>query len=73
MANARKHSTGKSVTGKGAGVGAMTNLPDATLPENTVLTNRDKSRHGRARGLDSRAVQGEQTLDEARKRGGSDS
>lgn len=65
MANTRKRSTGKSVTGKGAGVGAMTSASDATVPENRILSNRDKSLHGRSRGLDSRAVAVEQGQDPA--------
>jgi hypothetical protein len=63
MANASKHHVGPGSQGKGAGVGGMTDLPDGLLGENDVLSNRDKSRHGDERGLDSKTVQVEQFQD----------
>lgn len=68
MANASKTHIGKGAKGKGAGVGAMTTLPDGVLEENMVLTNRDKSQHPQDRGLDSRAVRNEQHQDNAHNR-----
>lgn len=65
MANARKNSTGKGLKGKGAGVGAMTTVPEGALEENMTLSNRDKSQHAGERGLDSRAVRAEQSQDYA--------
>lgn len=65
MANARKNSIGKSLKGKGAGVGAMTTLPEGALEENMTLSNRDKSRRAGERGLDSRATRTEQSQDDA--------
>jgi len=63
MAKADKHSMGPGTQGKGDGTGAMTELPEGILPENRVLSNRDKSRHSDERGLDSRHVQTEQYHD----------
>jgi hypothetical protein len=63
MAKADRHSMGPGAQGKGDGSGAMTELPEGVLGENEVLSNRDKSRHSDARGLDSRHVQTEQYHD----------
>src|SRR4051812_22804706 len=65
MAKADKHSMGPGTQGKGDGTGAMTELPEGILPENRVLSNRDKSRHSDERGLDGRHVQTEQYHDHA--------
>ena len=65
MANASKNSIGPGAQGKQSGTGAMTDLPDGILPENMVLSNRDKSRHTDERGLDSKYVQTEQYQDHA--------
>ncbi len=65
MANASKNSIGPGAQGKQSGTGAMTDLPDGILPENMVLSNRDKSRHTDQRGLDSKHVQTEQYQDHA--------
>ncbi len=43
----------------------MSDLPEGVLPENMVLSNRDKSRHSDERGLDSKNVQTEQYQDHA--------
>ena len=63
MANASKHKIGPGAHGKGSGSGAMTELPEGVLPENMVLSNRDKSQHSDERGLDSKNVQTEQYQD----------
>lgn len=65
MANASRHKVGPGAQGKKAGTGAMSELPDGVLPENMVLSNRDKSRHSDERGLDSKNVQTEQYQDHA--------
>jgi hypothetical protein len=65
MAHASKHNMGPGAQGKKSGSGAMTELPDGLLPENMVLSNRDKSRHTDQRGLDSKNVQTEQYQDHA--------
>lgn len=63
MANASRHKVGPGAQGKGSGTGAMSELPDGVLPENMVLSNRDKSLHSDERGLDSKNVQTEQYQD----------
>ncbi|MBW9117709.1 hypothetical protein JNB88_29250 [Rhizobium cauense] len=68
MANADKKHIGAGSQGKGAGSGAMTDLPEDTLPENMVLSNRDKAQHSQDRGLDGKAVQTEQYHDHAANR-----
>lgn len=68
MANADKKHVGAGSHGKGAGNGAMTDLQDDTLPENMVLSNRDKAQHSQERGLDGKAVQTEQYHDHAANR-----
>ena len=67
MASADRRHHGPGVKGKGYGTGAMTDVP-ADLPENAVLSNRDKSRHSEERGLDSKNVQNEQRHDHAMNR-----
>jgi hypothetical protein len=63
MAHADKKHFGKASHGKGSGSGAMTGAQKDVLEENKVLSNRDKSRHSRERGLDSRETQTEQYQD----------
>ncbi len=64
MAHAdRKHIGSGAQQGKGDGSGAMTDLPEGVLPENMVLSNRDKTRHSRERGQDGKAIQTEQYHD----------
>ena len=63
MANADRKHMGSGSQGKGDGTGAMTELDPEILPENMVLSNRDKAQHSRERGLDSKAVQTEQLHD----------
>ncbi len=65
MANASRHKVGPGAQGKGDGTGALAELPEGVLPENMVLSNRDKSRHSDERGLDSKNVQTEQYQDHA--------
>ena len=63
MANANKKHMSPSGQGKGSGTGANTDLPAGSIGDNEVLSNRDKSRHTDARGLDSKAVQTKQMQD----------
>ncbi len=63
MANASKTHSGPGAKGKGAGTGAMTDLPKDKIQENMALSNRDKARHPKERGLDSKEVQTEQLQD----------
>jgi len=63
MANASKKKMGVGTQGKGNGTGAMTVLKEGVLPENMVLSDRDKAIHSGERGLDSRQVQTDQFHD----------
>jgi hypothetical protein len=63
-----KKQVGAGAQGKGAGSGAATDLPPGAIPENIVLSNRDKSQHTDQRGLDSKWVQTEQLQDHAANR-----
>lgn len=64
MAKASKKSIGAGSQGKGDGSGALTEVPKDIIPENGVLSNRDKSRHSGERGLDSKTIQNEQFQDQ---------
>jgi hypothetical protein len=55
-----KKGVGPSARSKGAGTGAMTDIPDGKLGENDVLSNRDKASHSEARGQDGRRIQSDQ-------------
>jgi hypothetical protein len=61
MAKASKKHIGVGAQGKGDGSGAM--APEVELPENAVLSNRDKSQHPKDRGYDAKWVQVEQGQD----------
>lgn len=63
MAKASKKHVGVGAQGKGAGVGAMTTMPDELVPENMILSNRDKKVHSEERGQDSKAIQTDQHQD----------
>lgn len=65
MAHADRKHFGAGSQGKGDGHGAMTVLDDSKLPDNMVLSNRDKAQHSKERGLDSKTVQTEQYHDHA--------
>ena len=65
MAHASKKKLGPGTQGKGAGVGALTDLPKNKIGENQVLSNRDKKQHSDERGQDSREIQNEQLQDNA--------
>ena len=72
MANADRKHIGAGSQGKGDGSGAMTDLQPEVIPENMILSNRDKSRHPEGRGLDSKHVQTEQLQDHAENRSADD-
>ncbi|HYW64307.1 MAG TPA: hypothetical protein VE865_14020 [Bradyrhizobium sp.] len=59
---------GPGAQGKGAGTGAMTDLPKDMIGENMILSNRDKAQHTDQRGADSKYVQSEQLQDHAANR-----
>ncbi len=64
MAKADRKHAGPGSQGKGAGVGAMTDMPKDEVGENDILSNRDKKQHTDERGLDGKRVQSEQHNDE---------
>jgi hypothetical protein len=68
MANANHKHFGAGMQGKGDGTGAMTTIDTADIPDNMILSNRDKASHGDQRGLDGKAVQTEQYRDHAANR-----
>lgn len=63
MANASSKHIGSGSQGKSSGNGAMTDIDKAILPDNMVLSNRDKAQHSRERGLDGKTVRNEQFHD----------
>ena len=61
MAHASKKHVGTGAKGKSDGTGARTEA--AVVPENMILSNRDKAQHPSGRGQDSKWVQTEQMHD----------
>lgn len=51
-----KRHIGSGAHGKGAGTGALTDLPKK-IGDNMILSNRDKAQHSDVRGMDGKAVQ----------------
>jgi hypothetical protein len=58
MAKASKKHVGAGAQGKGDGSGGLSG--NADIPENMVLSNRDKAQHPDDRGQDGKWVQAEQ-------------
>ena len=65
MANASHKHIGVGSGGKHSGTGAMTDMPEGALPENMILSNRDKQLHPEGRGLDSKRIQTDQLREHA--------
>jgi len=61
MAKADKKHFGAGAQGKRDGSGGMSG--NADIPENMVLSNRDKTQHSHSRGQDGKWVQSEQRHD----------
>ena len=61
MAKANKKHIGAGAQGKGDGSGGLSG--DANIPENTVLSNRDKTVLSHDRGQDGKLIQSEQLHD----------
>jgi hypothetical protein len=61
MAKADKRHFGAGSQGKRDGSGGM--APNANVPENMVLSNRDKTQHSADRGQDGKWVQSDQRHD----------
>ena len=68
MSRGSKKQTGAGAHGKGAGVGANTDIPKDKIGENQVLSNRDKKQHSGERGQDSQEIQNDQFQDNAANR-----
>jgi hypothetical protein len=64
-----KPEAGSPIKSKGDGSGAMTDLQDDLLGDNSVLSNRDKAQSSRERGQDSRWIQTEQREDHVANKG----
>jgi hypothetical protein len=63
----KKH-TGVGSHGKGAGVGAMTDIEPERVPDNMILSNRDKAQHTKERGRDGKQIETDQMQDHAANR-----
>jgi len=63
MAHASKKHIGAGAQGKKTGAGSRSEIAKEKIPENMVLSNRDKSLHSDQRGQDSKDVQTEQLHD----------
>lgn len=59
MAKADKKHFGGGAQGKGDGSGAMSSRT-REIPDNAVLSNRDKAQHSRERGQDGKWIESEQ-------------
>jgi hypothetical protein len=55
MAKANSKHMGAGTHGKSSGNGAMTNIDKRKIPDNMVLSNRDKAQHSRERGMARRS------------------
>jgi hypothetical protein len=66
--NGDKKHTGVGSQGKRSGGGAMSDVPPERIPDNMILSNRDKAQHSKQRGLDSKTVQTEQDRDHSANR-----
>jgi hypothetical protein len=68
MARASKKHIGPGAQGKNSGGGSASEIAKEKLPENMILSNRDKSRHPHQRGRDGKEIQTEQYQDHAANR-----
>jgi hypothetical protein len=68
MAKANKKHFGVGSQGKRDGSGAMADIDKNKIPDNIILSNRDKASHSRDRGLDSKEIQTEQFQDHSSNR-----
>ncbi len=68
MAKADRKHFGPAHQGKGDGTGAMTEVETGAIPDNMVLSNRDKAQHSAERGMDGKAILTEQRRDHAANR-----
>lgn len=72
MANASRKQLGPGTQdgGKGDGTGAMADDRADLVPDNMVLSNRDKTQHSASRGQDSKWLQTEQMKDHSANKAG---
>ena len=68
MAKANRKRFGVGSQGKRDGSGAMADIEKNKIPDNIILSNRDKASHSRDRGLDSKEIQTEQFQDHSSNR-----
>ena len=68
MPSGGKTHIGSGAHGKGAGSGALTDLPKDKIGDNMILSNRDKAQHSDIRGLDGKFIQTEQYQDHSANR-----
>jgi hypothetical protein len=68
MSKGSKKQVGAGTHGKGAGTGALSDVPKDKIGDNMILSNRDKSQHTDQRGMDSKHIQSEQLQDHAANR-----
>jgi hypothetical protein len=68
MSKGGKKQVGAGAHGKGAGVGAKSEIQKEKIGDNMVLSNRDKSQHSDQRGMDSKHIQSEQFQDHSANR-----
>jgi hypothetical protein len=68
MPHGGKTHIGSGARGKGAGNGALTDIPKDKIGDNMILSNRDKAQHSDIRGMDSKFIQTEQYQDHSANR-----
>jgi hypothetical protein len=68
MPNGGKTHIGSGAHGKGAGTGALTDIPKDKVGDNMILSNRDKAQHSDIRGMDGKFIQTEQYQDHSANR-----
>ena len=68
MPNGGKTHIGSGARGKGAGTGALTDIPKDKVGDNMILSNRDKAQHSDIRGMDGKFIQTEQYQDHSANR-----
>jgi hypothetical protein len=68
MPSGGKTHIGSGAHGKGAGNGALTDIPKDKVGDNMILSNRDKAQHSDIRGMDGKFIQTEQYQDHSANR-----
>lgn len=68
MPHGGKTHIGSGAHGKGAGSGALTDIPKDKIGDNMILSNRDKAQHSDIRGMGGKFIQTEQYQDHSANR-----